>query len=100
MSARLLRQKSLSLHSTLAEDSSPPCPSNDKNFVEVIPLKLDMVASLAAIQQDGFGSKTCCCLFPMTENESNIRNFYSKHPERLSVCGIAKNKGGEVVGYI
>ena len=66
----------------------------------VKPLTVDLVDSMTNVHNEGFGSKTCCCCFPVADTDGRIRAFYTKHPERLPMCGLAVDKDGVPVGYV
>ena len=66
----------------------------------VKPLTMDLVDSMRNVHNEGFGSKTCCCCCPVADTDGSIRRFYTKHPERLPMCGLAVGKDGVPVGYV
>ena len=58
------------------------------------------MGSVAAILNEGFGTKACCCCFSFHESAVELSKRYTKCPAKLDVGAIAKNGDGAIVGVL
>ena len=63
-------------------------------------LSMDTVEKMRTIHNDGFGGKVCCLCCPVADTGGRIKRFYTKHPERLPMCGVALGQDGTPLGYV
>ena len=65
------------------------------------PLTLEKVGILAKVTEEGFGTKVCCCCCPVADGtKERMQKYYTKHPERQPLCGLAVGKDGVGLGFV
>jgi len=72
----------------------------DAESLSVQALTMDTVEVMRVIHNDGFGGKVCCLCLPVADTNGRIKRFYTKHPERLPMCGVALGQDGTPLGYV